>query len=369
MASLYIHIPFCKKKCPYCGFYSVTKNEAEAAAYVDVITRELEGLKACRMDTVYIGGGTPTSLSVAVLGRLLSFVIPLVTEKTEFTVEANPESVTEEKMRALAEAGVNRISLGVQSFSDQKLKTLGRIHNADSARRALDLIRVEGIKNISIDLMFGVPDETETVWSGDLKEAVSSGVQHISCYAFTVEEGTPFSRMVLERRVRLASDSSQARMYETAVDALQGAGFLRYEVSNFALPGFECRHNINYWDGGEYYGAGASAVSYVGGVRAERVHDVRTYINAGGNGEKTTLSREILPSEKRARETAAFKIRTALGIEFEWFLRTTGYEFNTLLGKDAEELHARQLIESSASGIRLTSKGFLFCDTVSRAFV
>jgi len=282
-------------------------------------------------------------------------------EHSESTIEANPESVNWEKLRIFAEGGVNRLSIGVQSFNDVKLKKLGRIHDSLGAKEAVRLAQKTGFQNINIDLMFGVRGETLDDWKKDLEEAVTLPVRHVSCYC-------------LDCVGMEAPEDDAAQMYEYAIDFLAGEGFAQYEISNFAKKDFACRHNLTYWNNDDYTGLGASAVSYSGGSREENAADIADYIKKAGSGASVAASGEKLDKVARAKETAAIKIRMMEGIDFEWFKKKTGYDLPDIEKDAIQGLFEKGLIEyletkNGRSGIALTRKGILLCDVVSSAFM
>lgn len=372
--SLYIHIPFCRRKCVYCDFYSTVYERPLSLRYVDAIISQAGRLEK-PFKTIYIGGGTPTALDRHVLEKLLASLRPGIGPGTEFTVEANPESLDGDKLAVMRDNGVNRLSVGVQSLDDWKLKKLGRLHDAARARSALSDAAKKGLFNLSADFIFGVPGETPAGWERELEEASRLPVKHISCYSLTYEKSTPLFAALENGSVIPVGEDAEARMYESAIDRLALRGFKQYEVSSFALDGCRCRHNLNYWDNDDYIGLGASAVSYVGGVRARNVPDVAEFIRLSEAGRPCVSSSERLSPVRRARETAAVKIRTRDGIAFEWFSRKTGYDFMKLESKPMEKLVKDGLIRykkgpgGEVCGIELKRKGFLFCDTVSSAFL
>ena len=367
--SLYIHIPFCVKKCGYCDFYSINYDAGLASAYVDALVGQMGGI-GCRVSTIFIGGGTPTALSAPLLKKLLRGAARSAARNAEFTVEANPESLDAGKLSLLLDEGVNRLSIGVQSFNDAKLKKLGRIHNAKKAADAVMLSKKKGFDDLNIDLIFGAPGETLDGYSAELARAVKLPVTHISCYGLTYEKGTPLYNARKRGEVIPVDEECSARMYSFVIGYLPGHGFRHYEVSNFAKKGFECRHNLNYWRNDEYIGLGPSAVSYIGGVRKRHLPDVREYIKRVKAGKSTIVSSERLAGDRKAKETAAVKIRTAEGIDFNWFKKKTGFELGELEADALRKLSVWGLIKykkinGKAGGISLTKKGFLFCDTVS----
>lgn len=369
MSSLYIHIPFCRKKCLYCDFYSVAYEQNLAVDYADVLCQQIKQLGR-PFSTIYIGGGTPTVLGRESLAKLLDGLKRLIVPEVEFTVEANPESLDSEILELFLGSGVNRLSLGIQSFDDATLKRLGRIHNGAAGKGAVTLAQDAGFENISIDLIFGVWNETLEDWKQELRKAVRLPIKHISCYSLTYEKGTPLFELARENKVITLEDEISAQMYEEAIDFLQKEDFIQYEVSNFAKPGYSCRHNQNYWENNSYISLGASAVSYVEGVRKENVSDAREYIARYRREEGLEIFQEKLSPIEKARETAAVKIRTNEGIDFHWFKQKTGFDFGELEESVLPRLTEKGLISYNmrlpkAPRIHLTPKGFLFADMVS----
>ena len=368
--SLYIHVPFCRRKCAYCDFYSVPYEEGIASDYVAAILTEVERLNG-PFSTIYVGGGTPSVLGQGPLLKLLKGLRKFLGRGAEFTLEANPESVDCEKLKLCFGEGVNRISIGVQSLRDRKLAKLGRPHSARQGRDAVHEAGQAGFKNVGIDLIYGVWGEGVGEWEEELKEALELPAQHISCYFLTYEKPTPLYDKVMGGKVAPLDDTIVARMYKLAMDRLNEKGFLHYEVSNFAKDGFESRHNMNYWENGSYIGLGASAVSYIRGVRTRNIASVEEYIRRVNAGESPVAFQEELAPLERARETAAVKIRTQEGIGLEWFQDRTGYSFLSLEGGSLSHLVSAGLVKHAErkKRIKLTRKGFLFCDTVSSAFL
>jgi len=373
---LYIHIPFCKSKCLYCDFYSELYTEGLADSYISVILKQIRELNQ-NFSSIYIGGGTPSVLSRDLLDKLLSGLKRFIGLDTEFTIEVNPESVDEEKLKLFLDKGVNRISIGVQSLDDKKLKSLGRIHGASEAMEAIELSKKTGFKNISIDMMFGISSEDLTAWQAELEKAVACGCRHISCYSLSYEKDTPLFRMREKRDITPLDDETMAGMYGYAMSYLPKMGFEHYEVSNFAKPGFECRHNLNYWDNNPYVGLGPSAVSYIDGARSENVRDAKEYVDRYKKGVSIIVYKEKLSELRMAKETAGVKIRVKQGIDYEWFKNKTGFDFENIMEKGTiDELFKDDLLEykidkatRERTGIMLTEKGFLFSDTVSSAFL
>ena len=368
MRSLYIHIPFCRKKCLYCDFCSMDYESRIAEDYVDILYRQIGALEG-EFSSIYIGGGTPSVLGALVLSKLLKALNGLVDPETEFSVEANPESLNEDVLEVMRDNRVNRLSIGVQSLNNRKLKNLGRLHDAQAARQAVSLAKKKGFENISIDLIFGLWDEDLETWRQDLKEAVSFPLKHISAYGLTYEKDTPLFKAKEKGEIKPLDNESAGRMYEYAMDYLEKEDFKQYEVSNFSQDGFSCRHNLNYWENNEYLGLGPSAVSYIGGLRKENIRGLREYVLRVDSGKDYVLSSERLAPLARAKETAALKIRTASGIDFEWFKEKTGLDFSQLEARALPKLTEAGLISYNKGGICLTKKGFLFADTVSSEFL
>ncbi|MDP2921845.1 MAG: radical SAM family heme chaperone HemW [Candidatus Omnitrophota bacterium] len=368
MPALYIHIPFCSKKCLYCDFYSLPYSKDFASSYLRVILKQIDKLDQ-DISSIYIGGGTPSALSLETLDKLLKGLKRFIRKDMEFSIEVNPESVDKEKLKLFIDKGVNRISVGVQSFDDKKLKELGRIHDSEQAIKAIEFSKGAGFKNISIDMIFGNSGENLYAWQSDLEKAAACGVQHISSYSLSYEKDAPIFKMKEEGSIAPLDDEVMAEMYKYATAYLPEKGFQRYEVSNFAKPGFECKHNLNYWGNNPYIGIGPSAVSYMGGARAENVKDVKEYIDRFNKGMDPAISREELAPIQMARETASVKIRTKEGISYDWFKDKTGFGFLELEKDALEGLAEQGLIEYNKKSARLTDKGFLFSDTVSSAFL
>lgn len=354
---LYIHIPFCLRKCLYCDFLSVPYDPSLAGDYLNALCRELEIEKdnAGVLRAVYIGGGTPSTLSENQFMKLLGCVQSnyVLSPDAEITVEANPGSLDKRKIAALASSGVNRLSLGVQSFHDSELKTLGRIHSADEARRSLARFHEAGIPNYSIDLIYGIPGQHIDTWAGSLEEAVRFSPLHISAYELTPEQNTPFVRLLESGRLAMPDDDLILSMYDRAIEYLGSFGYTHYEISNYSIAGSECRHNLNYWDRGEYLGAGAGAHSFLNGTRSRNTGDIQQYID--------NLSRGNIPGRESYRIAPADSLREYL---FLGLRKKQGISLSKA-GIFSEDIPAlcRDLIDEgflavSGDTLRLTSKGF-----------
>lgn len=312
---LYVHIPFCRRICPYCGFYKHTPGRLANRAFVDALLAEAERFGAgLAPRTVYFGGGTPSLLSPALLERLLvglgrRFDLSSV---EEWTVEANPGTFDLAKARLLRELGADRVSLGVQSFDPGILATLGRDHTPDEAAAAFAILREAGFGNLSVDLMFSIPGQDATLWLADLERAVCLGPEHLSAYNLTYEEDTEF----LERHQGGELDADEDRdaaLFHLAIDRLETAGYVHYEISNYARPGFESRHNRGYWSGGDYLGLGPGAVSTLDGLRWRTLPDTAAYVRAAAAGLDPRTEIEPIGEEERRLERLAMRLRTREG--------------------------------------------------------
>jgi len=367
--SLYLHVPFCVAKCAYCDFHSVTVDPDLIERYTSAVAGQLSVLKKTgeQYSTVYVGGGTPSVLSCAQM-RTILFDIPRVAG-AEFTVELNPESVTEERLAVLKDCGINRVSLGIQSLHDDVLRFLGRVHDADAARRAMERIARAGFDHVSADLMYAVPGKEMSRWVAELREVLAMPIDHLSVYALSYERATLLFKDLEDARFTPVPESDDAAMYRTAQEVCASCGFEQYEISNFAKPGCYSRHNDNYWKNGSYRGLGPGAVEYVGGERRRRIGDVAAYCDAALCGEDRYDDRETLDPEKMACETAMLNLRSRDGIDFAGFIEKTGYDIRALRGEELARLAKEGLLAVDTTGVRLSREGFSFYDRVAREMV
>jgi len=358
---LYVHIPFCRRRCRYCDFVSSVFDEGRAERYVDALLAEAAQHQGTGFRTAYIGGGTPTVLGGALLEKLLAG-LPL-DGVGEFTVEANPESVTRETAEILARYGVNRISLGVQSFHDGLLAALGRVHDAARAKEAFALLRGAGFRNISLDLMFAIPGETMATLDADLAQALALAPEHISYYCLSYEEGTELHSMRADGRVAQCSEAQELAMYRRVIETLSAPGFRHYEISSFARPGFACAHNLNYWRNGDYVGLGAGASSHTGGERRTNEKDIERYIEKIRAQGAATVFAETLVGEKKEREMLVLGLRMIDGVDAGRF------EGMEPLADEIHSLRAQGLLDVSALKLHLTGKGLFVADSVMETLV
>ncbi len=377
----YIHIPFCASKCLYCDFNSYPGRAELFEPYVDAVKAEIrqyaERFSGARIPTVYFGGGTPTLLSTDQLGRILGEIRSCfaVDADAEISTEANPGTLGDKLLpRTISGEGdlrnlFNRLSLGVQSLHDNELAQLGRIHTADEAVRAYREARGAGFANISIDLMYGIPAQTLESWSATLAGVLALNPEHVSLYSLTVEAGTPFFEMYNSGNLSLPGEDIEADMYELAIETFTSAGYLHYEISNFARPGFECAHNLTYWHNEPYFGFGAGATSYLDGDRATNERSIEGYIERIQSGKSAIADKEHLTGKAAMGETVFLGLRTLSGIEVDAFTRRYGLAPRAAFPSQIEGLIARGLLAETPSHIRLTHTGLLFANDVFAEFV
>lgn len=365
---LYLHIPFCLRRCSYCDFPSSTYDPTTAAQYLDALDIELRTRAPdAAPRTLYLGGGTPTSLDPPLLDRLLRLIESLdLSQLEECTIEANPCTVTMEKTLRLRASPVNRISLGVQTFNQDGLEILGRIHTARQARTALAQLREAGFDEISLDFIYGWPGQSLREWYSDLRRALELAVPHLSCYCLNYPAGTPLHTLLEAGHVDALHESTERRLFDLTRDVLRDAGLPPYEISNFARPGHACQHNLRYWTGGAYLGLGVGAHSYENAVRYANLETVEGYIRAIGEDGRAVAMTDTLAPEKRARECAAIWLRLQEGIDRDAFHASTGYALETLLRRELPPLLAQEWLAWSEDGshLALTEKAVPLADSV-----
>jgi oxygen-independent coproporphyrinogen-3 oxidase len=363
MLSLYIHIPFCVKKCHYCGFYSTDYQQALAGRFLDALSREIDTyrdlLRNRSFSTVYVGGGTPTTLSSSQLSRIFAIINDNLSlcHDAEITVEVNPAVGHRRVFRLLRDLGVTRVSIGVQSFSDEILAFLGRAHPADRAVAAVEDARDAGFNNISLDLLYGVPGQSAAQWEETLEQAFRLSPAHISAYGLSLDEGSRLSRDVRAGTVFLPDEEVCIHLYETVIEHATRAGYRHYEISNFSLPSYECRHNINYWDRGEYLGLGPGAYSFLGNRRYGNRADTEAYCAGLLQGVSVVDSEDLPSHAQAAAETLMLGLRKTEGIELQRFAHSFGEE---MLSRLLERVHAsgqHGLFRIEHGKLRLTRRG------------
>jgi len=370
---VYIHIPFCVKKCAYCDFVSYPVVEQEAQAYfAALIGTELADasrwLKATRraVDTIYIGGGTPTSVPPNYLTELLSDCLerlPL-SDDVEVTVEMNPGTVDSGYVTEVLAFGATRLSIGVQSFNERTLKVLGRIHSREEAQSCVEVVRTAGCRNINLDLIYGTPGETLGELMYSVETAISLGPDHISVYGLSIPMGTRLYEEVQAGRLAPVGEEDQRRTYEAIRERLNEAGYVQYEISSWARPGFDCRHNLNYWRCGEYLGLGCAASSYVDGVRRKNVDDHLEYVRLLGCKRSAVGEQETLTQKQRIDEAIMLGLRMREGIRLDRLIEREAYDLASERAEQVERLLNAHLIEIDDGWLRLTDEGVLVADEV-----
>jgi len=363
--SVYIHIPFCTRKCRYCAFYSITADGRQQQDYLNAIRRELEMYAPWpSFSTVFLGGGSPSAMQRDWLYALLDWITPQAQPDAELTIEVNPRQTDADFFDQLRRRSINRISIGAQSFNPKELTFLGRIHDVQDILQCIHDARTAGFDNIGLDLIFAIPGSTLSDWKDSLDKAISFQPRHISAYSLTYEGDTPLVRDTAAGRITPISDELDRRMYELTIDTLADAGFQQYEISNFARPGFECRHNLRYWKNLPYIGLGPAAASWFRGKRTENIPDLQQYIAAIERRQFAYESDHAPTPEEFACETAVLNLRTRTGIEPVEFQQQTGYDIAALFAAPiTEHLHQAHL-EWHKGCLRLTRSALGIADTV-----
>lgn len=367
MAGIYIHIPFCKSRCIYCGFYSTTLLDLRKK-YINAVCREMELRKNYIREpfsTIYLGGGTPSLLDEAELTKLFLYINNVydVDRNAEITMECNPDDITPEFTNMLSRLPINRVSMGAQTFADSRLRLLHRRHNSDEVKHAVKLLREAGIKNISIDLMFGFPDESLSQWKEDISAALALNVEHISAYSLMYEEDTPLWKMLDTGKVKEIDEELSLTMFKELVCQLTDAGYEHYEISNFARPGYRSRHNSSYWHQVPYIGLGAAAHSFDLNSRLWNVADLKLYIEEINNGI-IPMEREELDNDTTFNDIITTALRTSDGIDLNALETRLGKRYrNTLISAAGKHLE-QGLLEIRHDRLRLTAEGIFISDMV-----
>jgi len=370
MAGIYIHIPFCKKRCAYCDFFS-TVRLAEKERYIDALCREIEYrcgyLQNQPIETLYFGGGTPSLLSAQDFEKIFYALIISFGQRysrvKEITVEANPDDISPEYIKVLRDLPINRISLGVQSFCDRELRMLNRRHNANSALNAVRLLQNAGYKNISIDLMYGLPGQTADSWKKTLEQAITTGVQHISAYHLTYEKGTRMEKRLREGKIVPVDEDTSLSFFEMLIDSLTAADFEHYEISNFAKKGFRSMHNSSYWSGKHYLGLGASAHSFNGNSRQWNSASIAKYMN-NINSRIFYAGFEEIDKSIAYNELIMTRLRTKEGVSLQEVEINFGKNIKVLLLKKADFFVHSGLLAVNKDRLSLTHKGIFVSDLI-----
>ena len=373
---LYIHVPFCVRRCGYCDFYSLARSDSapDAARYLDALEAEARRLPGgFRASTIFIGGGTPTHLNPPHFDRLLRLARGAAggsDSLEEWTIEANPGTLTAEKLDIARAHGVTRLSIGAQSFDPDHLRTLDRIHAPRDISEAVRAARAAGFAELSLDLMYGLPGQSLEGVRADVQSALALEPDHLALYALTIEDGTPLQRRIADSHAPPLPEDEAVREHYDAIRAdLRDAGWEHYEISNFCRPGHPCRHNVLYWTGGEYAGLGPSAHSHWKGTRRSHVSDFDAWATAQLKGADALALEEHLSPERRARETLVCALRLIAGVDREGFRNRTGFDYEELCGRELDALEQQGLIVRSPGRIRLAESALFISDTVFAALV
>lgn len=367
---IYIHIPFCKSRCIYCGFYSTTNKELKER-YVDALIREIHmrkddfarlgtSLSPSSTSTVYFGGGTPSSLSVCDIERIVGALESTFNgTPSEVTLEMNPDDVTKDYIKAVRQMGINRISMGIQTFDDSRLQFIRRRHNASQAEKAVMTIREEEIHNVSIDLMFGFPNQTMDEWVTDIDKAIALHPTHISAYSLMYEEDTPLFRMLQKGEINQIDDETSLAMYTELINRLTANGYEHYEISNFAMPGYRSVHNSSYWHDTPYLGFGAAAHSYNKDTRSWNIPDLKKYIESIESGVLPSES-EVIDADTHYNDLITTALRTREGLNLD----DLPQKYREYALVNARKSISEHLLEATDSHIRLTREGLFVSDMV-----
>ena len=365
MRGLYIHIPFCIRKCKYCDFTSFTGCEGKFKEYIEKICFEMQEYKGEEIDTVFIGGGTPSLLDSNELKKLICCINDtfVLQENAEFTMESNPKTLTYEKLLEIKSMGVNRLSIGVQSFNDEELKIIGRIHNSEDAEAAVLMAKKAGFSDINIDLMFSLPEQTLESFKKSLKKAIELNVSHISCYSLILEKGTPLFDEYEKGLLSLPSEDTDREIYQYTCEELRKNDFCQYEISNFSKKGYECKHNLKYWDCNEYIGVGVGAHSYYKGVRFFNTDSLDIYM--GENKREY----EELTIDDNIKEFVIMGFRKIKGISKKEFYKRFNIEFSDIYSEQLIKFKKLKLLEENGKYIYLTEDGISVSNSVLCEFV
>ena len=372
---LYIHIPFCVKKCDYCDFLSFRALSSVHEAYVQQLIREIRAQSCyctdCQVVSVFIGGGTPSLLEPSCISRIMETVFSCfqVEPEAEITIEANPGTLLGKKLPVYRQCGINRVSIGLQSADNTELKNLGRIHSFEEFLKSFQSARMAGFTNINIDLMSGIPGQTLESWKNTLKKVTMLKPEHISAYSLIIEEGTPFYESYRAGKLELVSEEMDREMYHWTVDTLAEWGYGQYEISNFAKVGRQSRHNRIYWQAEEYLGMGLGAHSYMDGKRFHNSYDLQKYISAKGDTSLLREDTELITETDALAEFMFLGLRLTEGVSFVRFRQRFGKEMDTVYGKELQELAELGLLLRDESGVRLSRRGIDVSNAVFERFL
>lgn len=373
--SAYLHIPFCEQICHYCDFNKVLVKNQPVDEYLQALEEEMRlsmrELPEKELQTIFVGGGTPTSLTEQQLYRLCESIDKHLPKgkNLEYTFEANPGDLTAEKLQILKDAGVNRISLGVQTFNDELLKKIGRVHCADDAIRSIAAIKNAGFENISIDLIFSLPDQTIEDFKKSLRQAFALNLPHFSAYSLIIEPKTVFYNLIKKGKLQILGEDAEADMYVLLMEEMDKQGYKQYEISNFSRPGFESRHNLTYWRNEEYFGLGAGAHSYAGGYRRANIGTLKNYMGRIKNGRLPILEEHKVTKSEQMEEEMFLGLRLNSGISIANFTEKFAENPIALFAQQINTLLKNELLMIINDRISLTPKGRLLGNEVFQSFL
>jgi len=375
LAGIYVHIPFCIKKCPYCDFYSITDQSLEHL-FIEALIKEMQIISRHPLffDSLYLGGGTPSVLKPANIGKIIENAYRLfnILTASEVTIEVNPGTITPEKLKGYRDIGINRLNIGVQSFQDANLDFLGRIHSSNDAKKTIKWARKAGFDNIGIDLIYGIPGQTKKAWISDLQKAVEFEPEHLSCYMLTYEKGTPLDRDRQQGKFKPVADFLTGKLFETTMEYLTNCGYVQYEISNFAKDVHrKSRHNLKYWSVTPYLGFGPSAHSFIEFQRYRNCRNVKKYINHIKEGRLPVEEKEILNREQRMMEMIYLGLRKTDGININAIDEQLGINFCQIFAEKIKQLEKDGYILHIQPKNRcaLSRKGMLFLDSIASMFI
>jgi len=381
-AGIYVHIPFCHTKCPYCSFVSYQDVDANIKnRYMQALVQQASDMarhpwsRARKFHSLYIGGGTPPTVDIATMADFIAECLDVFdfsagsSKVPEVTMEVNPNTVNKAVLKRFRQAGVNRLSIGTQSFSDAMLKAIGRKHSAEDCLLAVKHARDAGFTNISLDLMYGLPGQDRANWQNSLKAAVELAPEHFSVYELTIEQGTPFADQACQGRLDLPDEDVTLLMFEHALETLSARGYEQYEISNYARKGFQSIHNINYWENGSYIGLGSGAVSCFSGVRIHNEENPEQFIKMITVQQKPFKEAEFLPLYARFRESVIMGLRMTAGVSVSRLEKQFGMTPGKHYGETLESLLLQELLEEKDNRLRLTKRGVLLANSVMAQLV
>lgn len=371
--SVYVHIPICVHKCYYCDFHSKTVDAGERSTYLEALVTEIRNCpwRGAEARTLFLGGGTPSELTGDEIEEITAALHDTfsILDESEWTIECNPGTVSPATCDRLIDLGFDRVSVGVQSFRDSFLRTLGRIHTGAQGIRCCERLRAAGFENISLDLIFGIPEQSVGQWEEDLNQAIELGPEHLSLYSLTIEPNTPFRHLLETGRIRECPENAAAEMYELAMDLTEQAGYRQYEISNYSIPGFECLHNLAYWNNEPYLGFGVSAASYIDNTRWTNTTDWEAYFEGARKGRIPRMQEEKLEWPLALGEEVMLQLRTDRGVSPGRLSEKYGCDFEVLFSSSIRIMTREQLLKRNKDRLILTRRGKLLANEVCSEFL